>query len=76
MNFAYDYYYYHMSTAVRNVVRAKPFSRAKPKILTHRARETLVAIIVILTLSDYVIRPTNRPKFHYDTLRCLGRADG
>ena len=67
---------YYMSTAVRNVVKAISVLKAKPQTSTHRARETLGATIVILTPSDYVISLTNRPKFHYGTLRRLGWAIG
>ena len=65
---------YHINTTVRNVVRAiqqfqRQYSNSNP-----RARETLGAIIVILTTSDYVISLTNHSKFHCGMLRRLGWA--
>lgn len=44
-------------------------STAKPQTSTHRARETPGAIIVILTLSDYVMRPTKYPYNSFITER-------
>ena len=60
----------------QHVVRAIAGSKGKPKISTPRTRETIDAIIVILTISNYVISLTNHPKFHYGMLRRLGWTDG
>ena len=67
---------HHMSTAVRYVVKVVLVSKGKPQTSTPRTRETLGAIIVILTVSDYVTSLTTHPKFHYGTLRNLGWTDG